>query len=812
MAKKHSSKTATEKSIQASEPRVVTYRGWKGVNIADAPLNWLPLETGKDKFRTTDLPANYLMLQNNLQTTQSLGIETRPASSVIGTITGVTFTDPVSGATVNLGNNWMFTGVVCMYRHWLFCVAQKKEGYETVNDIILYHSILDSYDQDNTWQCLKLVDPDGYQGYRIGQIGFYEGRFIATARSTRSSDGTTSKSVGKLFQGKLTYHAKSATVAKAYIDIVGLNYQTMTEILANQLVCDEEITKPAGGPTLALYVNKKAATSKDAGAGDNDNHPIRVQVCYTYTNRVGVTLASDYATIYVSQPIETWSSAYYLRCSGTMPASTENNRRGVTGVDLYARDTENTDWVFIGHVNRTQNTSYRWYYNWYGNMTDITQWLNSPTRIPTENTTLGPNAQYFSVHDSRMYFWGVPGKAYRLYIGGNPGAELSIARGLGGAWVDIEPGSGYEIKGTAKWKTVSGANIVTVMCGNPNTNKVKRFNLIETNITINNEISYKGYSYEEVSNVVGCRSRYGFGVYDDGLYSISRYGLTQTTMAMEYNSQMKSEVISDVIAPVFEDRYGYHLDDARMCCINGVIYIVLNEGTQPVKLSNVILCYDIALQAWYTFTCDQTHGVSLGNDADVVKHIFPVDSQDAKEGLGVMTATNIYLYPVTHDEFSQEVPAFQVLLESGEMMPSQPTAFWYIQQLEFHFDYLRGNYADPAQILVEGVDYYGRQFVITKNINIRSRGHHGLAGIQRDYYEWIRVDKYVRSFRIRIKGRVRFRLTHINCKCYQQADTIGTPYGFDAHDMHYDIHGRNVDTQIHHYINDYNDLRRAVVT
>ena len=74
MAKKNSSKTATEKAIQSSEPRVMTYRGWQGVNFVDAPLTWNPLETGKNKFRQTDLPDNFFMVQNNLVTTDTQAI------------------------------------------------------------------------------------------------------------------------------------------------------------------------------------------------------------------------------------------------------------------------------------------------------------------------------------------------------------------------------------------------------------------------------------------------------------------------------------------------------------------------------------------------------------------------------------------------------------------------------------------------------------------------------------------------------------------------------------------------------------------
>ena len=216
------------------------------------------------------------------------------------------------------------------------------------------------------------------------------------------------------------------------------------------------------------------------------------------------------------------------------------------------------------------------------------------------------------------------------------------------------------------------------------------------------------------------------------------------------------------------------------------------------------------LKSWYTWTHDQTLNQEIGSDPDHILHIFPVDSDEFTEGLGAVTETEVRLYPTTGVQ-DDNVPAFQIIMETGELMPRQPVqAFWYIQQLEFRFDYFVGNPEEPATILIEGVDYYGRQFKIEKKLNIKSRGHHGLEHEQRNYIEWIRIEKLVESLRIRIKGKARFRLSHINAKMYQQADTIGTPYGFDARDTYYDRHGD--DHEIHHYIDDYNNLRRAVIS
>lgn len=795
MAKKHSSKTATQEAIKNSEPRVNSYRGWQGVNFVDAPLTWEPLETGRDKFRETDLPPNYLMVQNNLVTTDTKSLETRRDSELLGTAP----------------DGYRFTGVAGVYRHWLFCVARSTG--QAWHEKICYKPLGGSSWTDIT---VRVGDVDDPIGVEVCEIGFYEGNLVATAR-----DLAQSAPVGLLLLARMDVDEEHGT-----LEINGVIWSGSAS--PENRICDtpKAVDRPTVDPSLEA-VNMKFS---DKAHGATTDAPIRVEVKYCYTNRLGSTLCqtdSHCATLYVEISPALWTTGRFVR---VRPGGAEDGEvSSITGIDLYGREGENLDWVFIGHVNVTpaQVRAGTWYYNWYGNMTDISQWLTSQLMVPTDNTTHGPDATHFSCHDSRMYYWGMESKPYRLWIGGNPGSEFSVARGLGGAWVDIEPGSGFDVKGTEKWKTTSGANIVTIMCGNRNTTKVKRFNLVETNLTLSNEIQYKSYMYEEVSNVVGCNSRWGHGVYSDGLYSLSRYGLMLTTMAMEYNSQMRNQCMSDVIDPIFTERIGKRISDGRMVCIDEVIYIVLSEESghddEPVPLDNVILCYDVNLKAWYTWTHDQD---LTSPDSDKVLHVFAVDSDEYEEGLGVVTGEQVRLYPVTG--IQQPVPPdFQVLVETGELVPRLPAqAFWYVQQLELRFDYFISDPDEedaPPTVLVEGVDYYGRQFQIEKRLNKNGRRwqtendngkgwdeDEGEWTEQREHVEWIRIDKYVESFRLRIKGKARFRLTHINAKMYQQSDTIGTPYGFDARDTYHNRRGGK--TVIHHYIDDYNNLRRAVVS
>lgn len=801
MAKKNSSKTATEKAISSSEPRTISFRSWQGVSYVDSPLEWDPLQSGPEMFRQTNLPQNFLMVQNNLNTSDTMAVETRQDSVVIG--------EAPEGLT--------FTGVGTVYKHWIFLVAT-----DGTLERIVYRDLLS--DDPSSFTAIDAYKNNSKvtAGLRFLEIGFYESNLVATAVNDENTliamDDDYTGTYGELFLAKVETGSDDSSIS-----IKGMNWSSHTDSRNNAVVNTPQIytasgDKPSVSPEIIVHGMEYSAD------GSNLDAPVRIEVKFCYTSRLGSSLTqddADCATMYVELSPALWTTKKYVTIrphdrEASSPATVLNS---IDGVDIYAREQENLDWVFVGHVDATRNkitaqaAADRWYYNWYGNMTDVTQWVTAQLMPPTENTSHGPDASYFYCIDSRMYFWGTPSKPYRLWIGGNPGAEFSVARGLGGGWVDIEPGSGYDVKGVCKWKTVQGSNIVTIMCGNRNTAKVKRFNLVETNLTFTNEVAYKSYMYEEVSNVVGCNSRWGFGVYDEGLYSLSRYGLMLTTMAMEYNAQMRNQEVSAPISPIFTERLGKRLRDGRMVCVNGIIYIALSEEEQedePIGLDNVMLCYNIGLKSWYTWTHDQTYSHGKGEDPDKIVHILPVDSDEFPEGLGAITESQVRLYPVTGIQ-ETVVPEFDVLLETAELMPRMPMqAFWYVQQMELRFDYFVGDPDDPATVLIEGVDYYGRSFSIEKKLNIKSRGHHGKTGEQRNYIEWIRIDKIVESLRLRIKGHARFRLTHMNMKIYQQADTIGTPYGFDARDTYADRHGN--DHVIHHYIDDYNNLRRAVIS
>lgn len=784
MAKKNSSKTATEAALKASEPKLQVFTGWQGINIKEAPLGWEPRETGWYDTRQVDLKPNFLLIQNNLSTTDNGTIETRPDTEIIG-------------QTPSDHSGAKFTGVACLYHRWLFCVMREAYSTNSFKEYIVWRDINSA--NKTTWNTLRLHDAETNgepTGYEIREIGYYETKFIALTLHKADSGQSYE---GEIFTGDINY-TKNLTTTNTGIQ----ESSDSLSITGNKLYSSRLISNPTALCTVAamgdLYGNSTGATITDSDGVEHEM-TTRLDICYTYVNMYGSTLPSPVTTYYFDQNPVSWSAAKFAKISGNLPNNLPTNH-GITGVDVYASLDEAQTKVFIGHFdfNSTPASNAPWSITWLGSMSDLSYWTNVQTEAPTENNTKGVSATHFANHDSRLYFWGDPDMPYRLYIGGNPGSELSVALGLGGSYIDIEPGTGFEIMGTAKWKTVSGANIVTIMCGNPNTNKVNRFNLVETNLTVSNEYSAKGYMYEEVSNVQGCNSRWGYGVFADGLYSVNRYGLMLTTMAMEYNSQMRSTNKSDAIQPIFTERLGNRLKDARMVCIDDVIYIILSENAStntPTNLDQVILCYDIDLQAWYTYTYDKLptdHG-------ELILHAMAIDSDEHVEGLGLITENEVRLYPTTGIQ-NEVAPAFNVLIETGELVVKQPKqTTHYLCQLELRFDYFIGQ----AECLIEGVDYYGRPFKVYKKLNRKNE-----SGVLRDWIEWIRIDKLVESYRIRIIGKARFRLVSINAKVFTQSTKIGVAYGYDDHNWYKNRHSSTND--INHYIKDYNNLRRVIVT
>lgn len=507
-----------------------------------------------------------------------------------------------------------------------------------------------------------------------------------------------------------------------------------------------------------------------------DECAFRIGVSYTYVNKFGPTAVSDQLPFYASAPVSEWHGGCYLTLKGTAPAG-----YAIEAVELYYVVDNASSLMFAGRTDFAGGDGGPWDYNWVGYLNDVSMWPMANLSAPDKNYTEGVPASKMTTIDGRLYFWGAD-PAYRIYIGGNPGNLFSISPGTGGGFVDVDPGTGQEIRVVTKYKTQSGNSIVTMLCDSPNSQSEMRHNLVENTISLSNEQTMKSWQAEQVSGAVGCKSYHGAQVCEDGLYAVSRYGIALTTMTMEYNSQIKTTYVSDPIRPAFVEKYGTQLSDATLLSIDGVLYMSFGKGDD--ELDNMVFCYDIALKSWWTITLDI--------DEPIIR-LMDLDWQGHQEGIGIITPNHVYMLPTTRGKDPSEPATFDVLIETGELSTAMPQQqFQHLSQIEFRFDYFVGD------VTVEciGIDVFGRKMSTAKRIR-HDEVRFSLA-------EHIRVDLKLQSYKLRIHGKASFRLTHFMAKLFTLSNRIGTVWGFDD-SQSYRSHG-----DIHPTFKDYNDIRKAL--
>lgn len=733
MAKKNSTKTATKEAMQASEPRLQAFTGWQGINIEQTPLEWSDSpQTWGDASTQTDLQPNYLLVQNNVDTESNGTLQTRKAERIL--------TLPPAGT--------QFTGVAWLKNDILFAVCNDTIQFKHLSDPSSNWKkvSIDAFVNSGGWSKKDLTNGAGayfewscIYTYCVNGVD----NLICMAKNKTNSDQST------MFTGNLW----SVVNQSGHI---------------------------SNTRTIATPTTKPTHVDHGVVAGSTADTVSVCSIVYSYVNKYGMTPLSHNNPLVVNlamSPVD-WTMKKYLeiRLSG-IPQD-----QGIIGVSFYCMLDNAASPIFIGYCDVSSSSVTL---NWYGSMADVYEWSNANLSPSGVNTTLGVPASRCRQHDGRMYFWGNKDRPYRLYIGGDSGNELTEEQGLGGDYIDIEPGTGVVIHGTYKFKTASGAGIVTILCGNPNTNMVKRYNLVNTTITVSNELVQQSYMPEEVSNVVGCNSEYGAGVWADGLYALSRYGLTVTTQQMEYSSQLQSTIVSDPIKPVFTDRLATKFSDARMIYVNRCIYFALSGEDE--QLDHVIFCYDLDAKAWYTYTF-------AAEDTEIL-HLMNIDYEGMDEGIGIMSKDRLSIIPTTGDD-GEEV---EFLLETGELTAKQPTSSTtYVSQIEFRWDYFVGD----CTIHLEGVDHYGRRVQVMKRVHEDEVSH--------DHIEWMRVDYLLENYHIRIFGKARFRLTHWIAKVYPQSNKIGLVYGFNDRSAYINRH--NGVSYQHHYIKDYNNLKETILT
>lgn len=135
-----------------------------------------------------------------------------------------------------------------------------------------------------------------------------------------------------------------------------------------------------------------------------------------------------------------------------------------------------------------------------------------------------------------------------------------------------------------------------------------------------------------------------------------------------------------------------------------------------------------------------------------------------------------------------------ILVQTGNLSTTQPQQNWfYLSQIEFCFDYIYGD----MKVEIECIDQFGRKIETVKTF------HHPEPSF--GVSEFMRIDLRMRSYRMRITGKCRFRMTHWISKLYTMSSKQGLVWGFD------DRQGFRDNGDIHPTFKSYNDIRRAII-
>lgn len=833
MAKRNSTKTATKEALQASEPRLQAFRGWKGINFSEVSPLWNRyVDEVYTEDRQTDLAPNYLLVQNNFKTTAQASVET--------TFKPLKWCDLDDVPAITASH---FTGVnVIDHDYGYFAVEGTQDGKAGTAILQVHRDRIDSTSPTVLINNMSIETEGTYikDTYRFTDMHVYLDRFIAMAEYIGEDD----KPHGTIFVSDSDdNHWFPSPLYGGYL------LQPQTEAKPAPGEGEDPIDPNSPGlysPVIVTNGELKGSTDPNddifkENPDDPNSQPLWSSQCtfyYCMTNEFGATQHSmwdgdkaGYTTMFFNIGPSQWTTEDYITISGEVSPSNiqaaikDNTSYYPIGVDIYMIMNESSYPIFVGHADADMNygsqTLGKWTYKFFGAMTDMSEWSAGNLEVPQDNSTDGVHARYVNEIDGRLYYWGDPEFPYRLYVGGNAGHELSIALGLGGAYIDIEPGSGCEIKMVEKFKTYGGSSIVTILCSNVNGTKQHRYNLIETNITTTSELSTAVYMVEEIANVVGTTSRHGGGAWSDGLYYINRNGLMVTTQAMEYNSQLRSTLVSDPVAPVFEEQKGTEIANSYVVCIKDIIYMATCHDTDNYTgidpnidhYNSFIWCYDIGLKSWYTIQPTLWKEVEGETVPSVLIPcgLFVYDHEDSVfYGLGVIDPEQgVYVSPLLNNQETNSITAKEPQpfeIHTAELGTSNPNTQWqWLCQLELNMDYFYGE----VEVEVNGVDYYGRRMHIVKNVKSPLDDRNNSVMLTA-FNIPIRIDTLVRYYHIIIKGKGMLRLNNIVARTYTQSKKIGLVYGFDAEHYYMDRFNSQKDRYMHDAVSCYNNLDKLV--
>jgi hypothetical protein len=839
MAQRKKKSSSPAKTGQTSEPNVQLYGQWQGINTE---LNPLDFEMVGDEHAQTDLLPQYFLVQNNLVRESNGSVATREP---LKTVTASTLASGHSDLDDPDGPWWYATYTVVIRGELYLCRSTLYAWAEITNHTTYAGRSVIIYRQINSpvgnWTILLQKNvSEKTDIVQWTEIFHYGNRLICLGKTALGTgDFYASDSIDGAGQAPFIHNWNEILPPSSdqYIYPIG-SYSADLDRPTGWKDSFDFIgdARPVLTPMGKLKGNNVYA--KDTANKANPNYiasskaACRITVKFCYTNEVGQTTASGTSTIYTDKTPVEWTAGSYLRVSvprvfadggtynpdfqklNTYDIEKDYNDTCVftppddaRGVDIYYTINDATTYAFMGHVNiglphepdsppeddpyGAYAYRYFWKFDWYGGEADTSIWTHSPLDEPKENTTAGVGAMYGTEKDGRLFFWGDPTKQDRLYIGGNPGNEISVSRGLGGGWLDHGgPQHGDILRSVQRFETYNGATIITCLFDNVNTGSTQRANVIDTNIQFTSEIATKAWMFEDVEGVAGCNSYHGAGVFYDGMYYTTRDGLGLTTKAMESQNQLRTDYVSDVIHNIWNTAFANIQHNTWVCAIKDVIYLSFGSY-RPLgnTWDPLIFCYDIKAKAWYTFTAEGITGDIVG--------LFHVDWEGFTEGLGIATATGVYmfpLWPVTHVKTGGTVPSKIITGEIGRSSPL--SGHTYVSQLEFRFQEFIGS----IDITLYGVDYYGRNITVKKNIR------HG--DYQTNLKEYMRVDQILESYRLVIEGTARYRLTHYAVKQYIQSMQVGQVWGFDD-EVRQAMNG--TESAIHHYIDSYNSLKESLI-
>lgn len=741
MARRTSSKRRSQGGGRTanSEPRVQVFKSFNGMNFEHSPVDAMDSDWSNDPSQE-DLVMTQMAFQNNVSVTNNMTLESMPDLIKIG---------------IKFDNEFTLTGPACLVGQYLF-LAFKSNGSEGLGKVKL--------GGDGTMQNIPFFLNEWDAPKHITHIYWAQERLVVMDTN------------GHVWRSYSPHHVTEDDDPGSLIDRV---YGATT------------IDDPA--PLTMSNISKHGSINLSSKY-DKDKFPYRISLAYCIDTMFGPTKVSKPLVLYSNIEVAEWNEVNNISVTINMD-SKKTWEFGATAASLYYTVDDAYELQFAQRAGFYEGAAV---IDWYGYLTDTTMWTIANLDAPTKNYTGGPIAQYCVMIDGRLYFWGGSATGntskddiapdYRVIIGGNPGNLFSSSPSTGGGFVDIEPGTGKYVNSIVKYKTQAGSNIVTALCGSRQSQEELRYNLVSSTVSLSQDNSTNSWTAEHVSGSVGCRGPMGALVCEDGLYTVNRYGLALTTMTMEYNSQIRTNYVSDPIKPVFlADDLSDEMVEYLIHCDGIIYYGKSSKLPEDVGDLSVVFCYDVNTKAWWSLTIP-----SCSYNA------IHIDSKKHAEGIGFICRDDVYVLPTTNQtqDYGSKVKLDKVI-ESAELSTTQPNhGYHHLTQLEFDFD----RFVGTMDIELVGIDIFGRKVHVTKTVSEETTAY----GLE----TYMRIDMKLKEYKVRMTAHqdCEFRLTCFMAKLYVMPSKIGIVWGFD------DKKSYRRSGDIQQTFKCYNDVVKAVIT